>query len=265
MVLLQTAAQDAGVYRVVVSNGAGQVSADAHLSFHHADGCRRDCLNGGHCVQLSLCACVDGYTGRQCEEVTGEGGGRGNYHTHFVYSLSFFIVVTVEPVTTQTTPTTVTDEDREGLTQTTPTTVTDEDREGLIDDEDYEDYDNETSGSGSGDDTPLNAVMGGAVGGASQPRDTREARWSVGDGFQNQLRHILTEEEAVRQEVGVVRSGHYGNERGWSQPEEDIAEILSPLPRRRRLDEDTRDVFGMPVLFEYTDPVDVYSIVPKSK
>ncbi len=78
LVLLQTVVQDAGVYRAVVSNEVGQVSVDARLSFHFPDSCRRDCLNGGHCVQMSLCSCPEGFMGRQCDETTGK---RGVFYT----------------------------------------------------------------------------------------------------------------------------------------------------------------------------------------
>ncbi len=73
--ILQTAVEDQGTYRAEVRSGAGLVSVEAQLSFNHPDSCHRGCLNGGQCVQQSLCSCPEGYLGRQCEERTETGEG----------------------------------------------------------------------------------------------------------------------------------------------------------------------------------------------
>lgn len=165
-------------------------------------------------------------------------------------------------VTTQAPPTTVTEGYSSGSGEA-------EDREGLIDDEDYFDdtHSNETSGSGSGDyndDTSPSIAVGRAL----QRRDVREAQLNDKKNFQNKLQRILAEEEDnVRQEVGVVKPNPHDKSSVWSQPDDvfDSKKVISPLSPRQLLETDARDVFGSPVMYEYTDPVDVYNTVPKSK
>ena len=73
LVMLQTAVEDQGTYRANLSNSVGEVSVEVELTFYYSNICRRECLNGGTCVQLPVCSCPENFAGRECELYTGPG------------------------------------------------------------------------------------------------------------------------------------------------------------------------------------------------
>jgi hypothetical protein len=71
LIILQTQLEDRGTYKAIISNGAGNVTAETKLYFFFESPCRNRCLNGGECLEIRQCSCPESYAGRYCEDFIG--------------------------------------------------------------------------------------------------------------------------------------------------------------------------------------------------